>query len=248
MTSGGKTLRKKIIGGRESARSQTQGTMSLLRQGLVSQVPAVHNGRYRAQPVEAVARDGVGLSLAVRAPEPDPLLPRRSRLAPPDHHPAPSAGPSRPPVHPVLPPGPGVSRRHVPRPFLVRVKQPVPNLHKSGKVVDRPDRPRRVNPAQEQRFRHIDSPEARQVPLVEQRLADGPIGLPGKARHGGRRVPAGAEQVGAEMPGDLVFPRGRQYLRALDDLGASSQSTLHSSNPRPWMRLPRRAVALIAQI
>jgi hypothetical protein len=45
------------------------------------------------------------LFLAVRAPEPDPLLPRLPRLVPPDDRPAASAGSSRPPVHPALTPG-----------------------------------------------------------------------------------------------------------------------------------------------
>jgi len=39
--------------------------------------------------------------------------------------------------------------------------------------------PRRVNAPQEERLRHVDGPEPGQVPLVEERLADGPAGLAG---------------------------------------------------------------------
>src|SRR5438874_1046803 len=61
------------------------------------------------------------LFLAVRAPEPDPFLPWWPLLAPLDQRPAASARPPRPPIHPALPPGPGIPSRDVPGPCLVGV-------------------------------------------------------------------------------------------------------------------------------
>jgi hypothetical protein len=88
----------------------------------------------------------------------------------------------------------------------------VPEIHQGIQIRDGVDRPGRINAPQEQRLRHVHGPEARQVPLVEQGLADGAPRLAGEARHGGGRVPVLAEQVGAEVPSDLVFPCGRQDL------------------------------------
>jgi hypothetical protein len=119
----------------------------------------------------------------------------------------------------------------VPGPLLVRVEQPVPKLGHGKKVRDRPDRPRRIDATQEQRFRHIDRPEARQVPLVKQRLADRTAGVAGEARHGGGRVPVLAEQVGTEVPRDLVFPCGRQDLSDAEQVPGGQPALVGEHQP-----------------
>jgi hypothetical protein len=100
----------------------------------------------------------------------------------------------------------------VPEPFLVGVEQPVAEFHQRVQVIDRADGARRVDAPQEQRLRQVDGPEAGQVALVEQRLADGPGGGFGEECHRRRRVPVRSEQVGPEVPDGLPFPRGRQHL------------------------------------
>src|SRR5215469_16134209 len=124
------------------------------------------------------------LPLAARAPEPEPFLARRPLLAPPDRGSAAPARPAGASVYPALPAGPGVPGRPVPQPLLVGVKQPVPELHQGGQVLDVAGRPRRIDAAQEQRFRHVDSPEASDVALVEQRLADRAAAVRGEAAGG----------------------------------------------------------------
>jgi hypothetical protein len=95
---------------------------------------------------------------------------------------------------------------------FVEVEQPVPKIHEGKQVVDFADGPPWVDAAQEQHFCSKYDPCPGQVPLVEQRLPDGPPRVAGQARHGGRRVPVRAEQVRAEVPDDLVLPRARQHL------------------------------------
>ena len=159
--------------------------------------------------------------------------PARPRLALPDRRPAAPAGPPRPPVHPALPPGPGVPGRHVPRPLLVRVEQPVAQRNQRIKIRDRADRPRRVNAPQEQRLRHVDGPKASEVPLIEQRLPDGPPRVADQARRGGRRVPVGAEQVRAEVTDDLVLPRGRQHLGDAELVPGGYPLGVREQEPQP---------------
>src|SRR5215471_2963692 len=147
------------------------------------------------------------LTLAVRAPEPEPFLAWGSLLAPLDDGPAAPAGPARAPVHPALPAGLGVPGRRLPQSCLVGVKQPVPEIDQGFQVPHVTDTAPGIDAPQEQHFRGEPCPDPGQVALVEQGLADGAVLVPAEAAHrlgGCRGVPAGTEQVRAEMAGDLV--------------------------------------------
>ena len=81
------------------------GHQTVIRSRCLSErigVPQRRHGRLRRQKTgwkDVISYPSVGLLLAVRAPEPEPFLPGRPRLAPPYDGPATSARPPRPPVH-----------------------------------------------------------------------------------------------------------------------------------------------------
>src|ERR1700722_1665724 len=132
---------------RRRAPSAEDGDSSLL---LPPDLIVVLNAVSSEQPTSAGA--SVRLPLAAGAPEPAAFLAGCPLLTFLDRRSASSARAARAPVGPVFPPGPAISGRHVPGPFLVGVGQPVPELGQPGKVVNRPDGPPRVDAAQEQRL------------------------------------------------------------------------------------------------
>ncbi len=114
------------------------------------------------------------LSLAVRAPESDPLLARVALLGPADRGPAPTAGSACPPVGPGFLAAPDYACGDDACSLLVGLQQSVPKFYEGTQVRHLSDRPPRAEAPEEQHFcsKYIADPG--QVALVEQGLADRP--------------------------------------------------------------------------
>jgi hypothetical protein len=98
-------------------------------------------------------------------------------------------------------------------PTLVRGQQPLCQPHEGGEVRHLADRPPRAHPAQEKRLALVEVADAGEVALVEQGVGDLPVGSLPQAADGFIGVPAGAEQVGAEMVDERALPVGRHEVK-----------------------------------
>jgi hypothetical protein len=88
-------------------------------------------------------------------------------------------------------------------PCLIGVKQPVPEVHQGIQILNRAHRTPRIDAPQEQHFRAEPRPEAGQVSLVEQRLADRAVRLGAQSPYRLAAIPVGAQQIRAQVTSDL---------------------------------------------
>src|SRR5580692_7479943 len=156
-------------------------------------------------PVPPPARSA---GLAGRAPEGDPVL--LSRRA--DGGAAATARPAAPSVHPVLLAPLPVTCRYVAVPILVGLEQSPGQVNQGTEIRYRPGGLPRIDAAQEQHLGLVDIPYPGQVFLVEQRLSDRAVRLGAQSPHRLVGVPVAAQQIRAQVAGDLrLFAGADQF-------------------------------------
>lgn len=90
----------------------------------------------------------------------------------------------------------------MPEPRLVGVKQSVPEIDQGFQVLDFPNGTPGIDTSQEQHFCSKISTDPGQVPLVEQRLADGAVWSRAQPPYRLGAVPVGPEKIGSQVAGD----------------------------------------------
>src|SRR5829696_756368 len=150
-------------------------------------------------PAGARSRPG----LAVRAPVADPVIWRVALPAAADRTVTAQAGLTS--VHPVPACGPEVAGRRLRVAVLVGLQQAMCEVDPRAEISDVTHRGPRRDAAQEAQLGLVDVAYPGEVALVDQRLADLAVRLRGQPSGCLGRVPVRAEQVGTEVPDQLVL-------------------------------------------
>ncbi len=137
------------------------------------------------------------------------------------------------------------------RALLVEVEHLLGPSHQPGEVGHGPDRGRGVHPGGEAELGGVHVADAGQVGLVEERLADGRLGLAVQVGQRALLVPVGAEEVGAEVADDLVLVVAGDQLHDAerepdgDGPGVGQHHAGVGGGPRPALARPHHLPAAL---
>ena len=151
----------------------------------------------------------------MRTPVAAPLLTQRPELLGLDRRSAATARLTRPLEHVGALVGPQVAGRRLLRPPAVRVQQLLSALYHPTEVATWPTGVRGWMPCRKQQLGAIERADPGQIALVEQRLADGALGLTGRFGAPPRRGPSpGPSRSGPRCPTTRVLVGGGEPARS----------------------------------
>jgi hypothetical protein len=149
----------------------------------------------------------------VRAPVAVPFLTWRPELLETDGRSASATRLARALIYVGTSTRPQISRGRLLGAPAVCLEQELTALNNAPQVADFADRRTRMYAVEEEQLRPIEGAQSCEVPLVQQRLTDGAVGLlSGDPPDSFVEVPVGPEQIGSEMPHDGVFSDCRNEL------------------------------------